>query len=116
VTVLERNATPGGKLSFWSEGGYSFDDGPSWLSMPQVFTRLWANAELRFSDFIELKPVEPLFRAVFADGAVVDAWQNPEQLREELSRIDAHDADRIPAFLARCEAIRQRTERRLLWR
>ncbi len=70
VTVVERSATPGGKLASYSRDGFVFDTGPSLLTLPAVYRDLFiktGRAELE--QCVDLQPVEPAFSYTWADGA-----------------------------------------------
>ena len=86
VTVCEQAAAIGGKLGRLTVGGYTFDTGPSLLTMPQVLARLFAETGAPLDSVLRLRPVDPLARYHFADGATVDACAD---LDEMCSRLDA---------------------------
>ncbi len=70
VTVHERAATHGGKLGEYRRDGFTFDTGPSLLTLPQVFTDLFA-ATGGPAD-LEIEPVDPVCGYRFVDGARLD--------------------------------------------
>ncbi len=67
VTVIEKNEGPGGRASVYSEGGFTFDMGPSWYLMPDVFENFFAEFNAKPEDFYDLKKLEPAYR-VFSTG------------------------------------------------
>ena len=85
VTVFEKNERVGGKLNWLEEGGYSWDTGPSLLTMPYVFERLWERLGRRLEDDLELVPLPVTCRYRWTDGAVIDEdadfWQRPDVAR-----------------------------------
>jgi phytoene desaturase len=72
VTVLESAAEPGGKCARVRAGAFAWDAGPSLLTMPWVFERLFAETGAPLRDELELLRVEPVTRYAFADGSSVD--------------------------------------------
>ena len=70
VTVLERDAVPGGRAGVIAEAGFRLDTGPSALTMPDVLAATFAAAGSDLADFVRLHPVDPMYRAVFGDGSV----------------------------------------------
>lgn len=68
VTVCERGAVIGGKMNRWIAGGYTFDTGPSLLTMPWVFQETFAAAGERLEDHVELISMRPIMEAVYHDG------------------------------------------------
>ena len=88
VTVLERAATPGGKMRRIAVDGRVFDAGPSVMTMPWVLDELCATAGVRTSDLLTLTPLDPLCRHFFADGTLLDLFSDdrvPEGGRAELA-------------------------------
>jgi phytoene desaturase len=72
VTVLERAAAPGGKCGRVTRDGFTWDSGPSLLTMPWVFDALFADTGAPLADELDLLRVEPVTRYAFADGTQVD--------------------------------------------
>ncbi len=116
VTVLERREFAGGRLGRDSRGEYSWDLGPSIIHYPQAFTKLWSQAGLRFSDFVDMRPVDPIYRAILGEGEAIDVWTDPERLRDEIARLDTGDADRLAGFIRKASATRRDIEERHLLR
>jgi phytoene desaturase len=73
VTVCESSSQTGGKLGTLSVQGFSFDTGPSLVTMPQVFRELFAATGDPLDTVLDLRPVEPIARYRFADGTVFDS-------------------------------------------
>jgi phytoene desaturase len=68
VTVVEKNATPGGRARQLKADGFVFDMGPSWYWMPDVFERYFASFGKKVSDYYRLKRLDPSYRVYWADG------------------------------------------------
>lgn len=71
VTVFEREDRPGGRAGRFERAGFTFDTGPSVLTMPSLFEELFALAGGRMADHVTLERLDPAYRAVFADGSVL---------------------------------------------
>lgn len=71
VSVYEQNDAPGGKCSRAHAGPFTWDAGPSLLTMPQVFKELFADTGAPLEDELELLAVEPVTRYEFPDGSQV---------------------------------------------
>ena len=69
VTVLERADEPGGRAGVLRTGGYSFDTGPTVLTMPELIDEALSWVGERLTDRLELLPLSPAYRANFADGS-----------------------------------------------
>ena len=68
VTVFEQGPTPGGKMNRWRDAGFTFDTGPSLITMPWVFHETFKSVDARLEDHIELVSMRPIMEAVFSDG------------------------------------------------
>ena len=100
VLLLEKNERVGGKLNIVSECGYTFDTGPSLLTMPWVLRELFATAGAHLEDSLELIPVEPTCRYTWPDGMRFDASQTLPLLLEQIGRLDTRDVDGFLRFMA----------------
>lgn len=72
VTVVERNDQVGGRARIWRQAGYTFDMGPSWYLLPEVFERFFAGFGKKTADYYELKPLAPSYRVFFGPGEAHD--------------------------------------------
>ncbi|MBO0727799.1 MAG: phytoene desaturase [Acidimicrobiaceae bacterium] len=72
VTVVERTDGPGGRAGQWQSAGYSFDTGPSVLTMPDVVAATFRAAGADVLDYVRLRPLDPCYRATFpGDGPLL---------------------------------------------
>ncbi|MBI1189143.1 MAG: phytoene desaturase [Tepidisphaera sp.] len=72
VTIVERNTHLGGKMNVLSEGGFSFDMGPTIITLPQVLRGIVRRSGRRPEDYINLINLDPQWRCMYEDGAVID--------------------------------------------
>ncbi|MBK8340044.1 MAG: phytoene desaturase [Flavobacteriales bacterium] len=79
VTVLEKNATPGGRARVLHAGGFTFDMGPSWYWMPDVFEAWFARFGDRVQDHYELVRLDPSYQVIFSP---TDHWRLPAGMPE----------------------------------
>lgn len=100
VTVLEQRAAPGGRASRLRDGGYTWDTGPSLITMPWVLEETFAAAGLDLRSEVRLRQLDPLYRIRWAgEERVFDFHADRERLREQVARFDARDGTRVDAFL-----------------
>ena len=59
VTVLEKNTTAGGRARVFEAEGFTFDMGPSWYWMPDIFDKYFARFGKKTSDFYTLHRLSP---------------------------------------------------------
>ena len=62
VQLFEKNGSLGGRARTFEREGFSFDMGPSWYWMPEVFERFYKQFGYTTSDFYELKRLDPSYR------------------------------------------------------
>lgn len=86
VVICEANGVPGGKLNIRSEQGYTFDTGPSLLTMPSVVEDLFRIAGENIKDYLNIEPIDPVCRYYWPDGTILDASSDPDTMA---ARIDA---------------------------
>ena len=65
VEVFEKNSSLGGRARQFQKDGFTFDMGPSWYWMPDVFERFFANFDKKVSDYYELQRLDPGYQVVF---------------------------------------------------
>jgi len=87
VTVVEREKGPGGRCGVLEEAGYRFDTGPSVLTMPSLIADALADVGERLEDWLELTPVDPLYRAYYPDGSRLDVKADPDAMAAEVARV-----------------------------
>lgn len=114
VTVLERQQHPGGKLQRIQEGGYTFDRGPSTITMPHVFRSLYELAGASMEEYVQLYELEPRTRNVFSDGAVVDLSKDAEFMKAQIAAYSPADAARYSDFMEEASIFYQLSEKQFL--
>ena len=70
VTVLEKNATPGGRARLLLADGFTFDMGPSWYWMPGVFERFFNCFGKKVTDYYQLQRLDPSYRVYWPDESM----------------------------------------------
>ena len=99
VIVLEKNDRVGGKLNIRQGMGYSFDTGPSILTMPWVLEQLFASAGRKLADYMKLIRVEPQWRSLFEDGTVFDIVGDLPDLLKQLEQFSPGERDRFLEYI-----------------
>lgn len=87
VTMLEREAVPGGRAGVLHEGGYSFDTGPTVLTMPDLIADALACVGEQLDDWLTLDPISPLYRAYFPDASTLDVHADTDAMAAEVERV-----------------------------
>ncbi len=86
VTLVERNTHLGGKMNVLSEKGFSFDMGPTILTLPQVLCGIIQRAGKRVEDYIQLVNLDPQWRCFYDDGTTINLWQDERRLAAEFDK------------------------------
>ena len=103
VTVLEKNSTPGGRARKFSENGFTFDMGPSWYWMPDVFEKFFAIFNKQPSDFYQLHRLDPSYRFYFGPGEVVDMPATFSEITEIFEKEEPGAGAALTNFLEEAE-------------
>ncbi|KIA61304.1 phytoene dehydrogenase [Nocardia vulneris] len=85
VTVVERDATPGGRMGRLDIDGYRIDTGPTVLTMPELLDDVFAAVGEKTADRVELIPVTPAYQARFADGRTLDVHSDAEEMARQVA-------------------------------
>jgi phytoene desaturase len=91
VTILEREAVPGGRNGLLLDQGYRFDTGPTVLTMPSLIEDALACVGEKLSDWLELIPLRPLYRAFYHDGSQLDVFPDTAEMEAEIARVISPD-------------------------
>lgn len=99
VTVYEKNAEIGGRARQLASHGYTFDMGPSWYWMPEVFENFFNDFGYKASDFYELEQLNPDFTVVFGKRDVLNIPANYSALEVLFESIEPGSAKQLQLFL-----------------
>ncbi len=116
VTLFEKNSHLGGKMNVWTEGGYTFDMGPTIITKPDVLDRLFADVGRNRADYIELVDLDPQWRTFFADGSSFDLYSSLEKMTAELARFAPAELARYLEFLAYSQRMYDISDRWFFWK
>lgn len=99
VTLLEKNDKLGGKLNVLHKEGFTFDLGPSILTLPHFFRRLFERAGKRMEDYVRIYELSPHWRNFFEDGSVIDLSSDMRVMESELQKVSPEEARGFYAFM-----------------
>jgi len=86
VTLVERNQHLGGKMNVLTEKGFTFDMGPTILTMPNVVRGIIQRTGRNVSDYLDLVRLDPQWRCMYEDGTVIDLLEKPEEMAAAMDR------------------------------
>jgi phytoene desaturase len=99
VTILEKNDSPGGRARQFKAEGFTFDMGPSWYWMPDVFEKFYQDFGFTTSDFYELIRLDPSYRVIAKNGEAVEIPANMHELEALFEKFEPGSAERLRKFL-----------------
>lgn len=99
ITLLERNETLGGKLQDIQLGEYQFDFGPSTITMPWVFERVFREARRTVDPDLRFLPLTVNSRNFFLNSKFIDLTADPEYMAHQMSGLCPEDRDGFVSYL-----------------
>ncbi len=123
VLVLEKLGGPGGRASVHQAQGFTFDMGPTVITVPPFLEDLFATKPgdpRLYPDFpqeeglahteryVKLVPLDPFYRLHFPDGTHFDYKDDPEHLQREIARLAPEDLEGYRRFEAHARALFQK--------
>ncbi|MGI9359578.1 MAG: phytoene desaturase [Paracoccaceae bacterium] len=103
VTVIDRLDRVGGRGSSVTKNGFRFDLGPTILTVPQVFEKLWKDCGKDFAEDVELVPLDPFYEIRWQDGSRFQVRSSEEEMLAEVKRNFPKDLKGYCKFLEDCE-------------
>ncbi|RYC68640.1 phytoene desaturase family protein [Spirosoma sordidisoli] len=100
VTILEKNSMPGGRARLFQAEGYTFDMGPSWYWMPDVFDTYFARFGKRTADYYKLVRLDPSYKVVFGPDEAVDLPAGLPNLEALFEQFEPGSGPRLREFLS----------------
>lgn len=99
VEIFEKNEKIGGKLNYITESGFTFDLGPSILTLPQYFRTLFEQGGRNMDDYIKIEKVRPHWRNHFEDGTIIDLDPDLDFMKKELAKLGSDTYKEFKNFL-----------------
>ena len=101
VTIVERDSIPGGRAGLIESNGFRLDNGPTVLTMPNLLEEAFNALGVEMRDYLRINKVDPMYRAVYADGSELNVLHGRQAMAEEIRRFANHAESE--AFLRFCE-------------
>lgn len=104
VTVFEKNATIGGRARQLVREGFTFDIGPTWYWMPDVFERFFADFGKKPSDYYELIKLSPAYQVYFGVKDFVTIADNLDEIISTFESIEKGSGKKLAHFMAEAQS------------
>lgn len=99
VTVLEKNKQIGGRARQLKRDGFTFDMGPTWYWMPDVFERFFADFGKKPSDYYDLKKLDPAYQVYFSDDKSITIPGSLSEIYDVFENEEKGSSEHLKSFL-----------------
>lgn len=99
VSILEKNNSIGGRARQFTDSGFTFDMGPSWYWMPDVFESFFNRFGKSVSDYYELFRLDPSYQVVYENGEAMPIPASMEELKKLFDSIEPGAGNQLDKFL-----------------
>jgi len=99
VTLLEKLDALGGRAYTYEQDGFTFDGGPTIVTVPELFQELWTLCDRRLEDDIDLRLMNPFYRIRFDDGKIFDYTGDKEENLRQIRDYNPRDAKGYERYL-----------------
>ncbi len=103
--LFESRDKPGGRAYVYEDKGFTFDAGPTVVTVPQVIEELFELAGKSMKDYIELLPVHPFYRLFWEDGEIFNYDNQEDRLLAEIARRNPDDVKGYQEYLEYAEKV-----------
>ncbi|REE25130.1 phytoene desaturase [Winogradskyella pacifica] len=99
VSIYEKNDTVGGRARQLKKDGFTFDIGPSWYWMPDIFDKFFNDFGKSTSDYYQLDKLSPAYKIFFSDD-VITIGDHMDKICDEFERIETGSSKPLRKFIA----------------
>ncbi|GLB52237.1 phytoene dehydrogenase [Neptunitalea chrysea] len=103
VTVYEKNICIGGRAQQLTKGGFTFDMGPTWYWMPDVFERFFADFNTSPDQFYQLTKLNPAYSVYFGENDYISIEDSLEKIYETFESVEKGSSKKLQKFIKKAE-------------
>lgn len=104
VTVYEKNSTVGGRARQLKKDGFTFDIGPTWYWMPDVFERFFNDFQKKPSDYYELIKLSPAYQVYFGVNEFTLIADNLTEIKATFENIEKGSGQKLEDFITEAKS------------
>lgn len=104
VTIYEKNNTIGGRARQLKKDGFTFDIGPTWYWMPDVFERFFSDFNKKTSDYYSLIKLSPAYQVYFGAHEFVTIADNLPEIIKTFESIEKGSGKVLEEFMAEAKS------------
>jgi phytoene desaturase len=101
VSIYEKNATVGGRARQLISNGFTFDIGPTWYWMPDVFERFFNDFNKKPSSYYQLIKLDPAYSVYFDKGDFITIEDSLEKIRAAFEKEEPGSSLKLNSFIAK---------------
>ena len=102
VSLYEKNDTVGGRARQLKKDGFTFDIGPSWYWMPDIFERFFGDFDKKPTDFYQLEKLDPAYKVFFSDSTIT-IGDCLDKIYAEFERVEAGSSKALAKFISKAQ-------------
>lgn len=99
VTILEKNNQVGGRARVFQDSGFTFDMGPSWYWMPDVFENYFKYFGKDVKDYYDLVRLDPSYRIFYEQNDIADIPAKWNELKAFFEERESGSGEQLDAFM-----------------
>ena len=103
VEVFEKNDDFGGRARQFKEDGFTFDMGPSWYWMPDVFERFFKDFDFKVEDFYSLKKLNPAYHVYFSKNDFIAIPDSLDKIYQVFENEEKGSSKKLKKFISRAK-------------
>ncbi len=104
ITIYEKNSTIGGRARQLKRDGFTFDIGPSWYWMPDVFEKFFGDFNKKPSDYYQLTKLSPAYKVFFGVNEFVTIADNLPEIVTTFESIEAGSGAKLESFMKEAQS------------
>jgi len=102
VSIYEKNSSVGGRARQLKKEGFTFDIGPSWYWMPDVFDRFFSDFGKKTSDYYQIEKLDPAYKIFFEDE-IITIGDSMTKICAEFERIEKGSGIKLDKFIKKAQ-------------
>lgn len=99
VQLFEKNESIGGRARQFKAEGFTFDMGPSWYWMPDVFERFFNDFGKSASDYYQLDKLDPAYSVYFGKDDYISIGDSLEKIYQVFDEKEENGAQKLKKFI-----------------
>jgi phytoene desaturase len=115
VHVYEKEAGPGGRAGQFKKDGFTFDTGPSWYLMPDVFEHYFNLLDTTTKNELDLIQLKPAYKVFFEDGETVTITGNLKKDAKTFEAIETGAGESLVKYVEKSDETYQLSLKHFLY-